>query len=89
MTSKRAKIYRVAEFFALLLLLIALVGGLVFWHPMGWVCSLVVAVVLYATGILVIAKRLRRSVSEKEAIAGMDNLFQAEKEPPKNWYFLP
>jgi uncharacterized membrane protein YqjE len=80
---------RISVFFSLLLLLIALVVGIVVWHPLGWVSSIAVAVVLYVMGILVVVRRLRHRISEADMIATLDNLYEADKEPPKNWYFLP
>jgi len=35
------------------------------------------------------ASLLRRSLSEEDRIAMQDSLYGVDKEPPKNWYFLP
>ena len=86
---RRKRIVRVyALSFAILFSVVAVTTGFVFWHPMGWIGSAIVALVFYVAACRHI-RRLLRAVSEEDAIALQDSILGMDKEPPKNWYFLP
>ncbi len=79
--------------FVLFLVLVVVAAGIVMWHPVGWLWSLIAAALLYVFGMVAVVKvirRLRRSTMEEgHAIELEDKVLGLKKEPPKNWYFLP
>ena len=79
-------------FYSLFLPVIAIVAGIVIWHPIGWLWSVVAAGVVYVVGMLAVVKltrTVRSSTSEEDAIALQDRVLGLNKEPPKNWYIWP
>jgi low affinity Fe/Cu permease len=80
------------SFYVLLLAVIAIVAGIVIWHPMGRLRSLIAAAVVYVIGVLAVVKLTRLlmgPIFEEDAIALHDRILGLNKEPPKNWFIWP